>query len=152
MDDELIRELYQDIIMQNSKSPYNFGNLEEIKHNPNCNCANGKNVSCGDELELCLEVRSNHMDNIKFSGQGCSLFMSSASLMTHLTKGQDINNVKRTIEYFINFILNNETLPEEYEPLHIYKNLSNFPLRVKCVLLPWRTLENILNKQTERAT
>lgn len=148
MDKELIDELYQSLILDHSRHPRNFGTLQCIHH------AKGKNPSCGDNLELFLEINEkNIVENIKFKGEGCALSMSSASLMTQAIKGKSLNEVKKLLNQFIEFIIDDEkTLDEQYEPLHIYSSVHNFPLRVKCVLLPWRTLEHVINQQHDIAT
>lgn len=143
MDKELIQELYQSLIREHSKKPRNFGILCP------CSCHHkGKNPSCGDELELyILTDKENIITDIKFTGDGCALFLSSTSLMTQLIKGKNINEAIKILEDFIAFIIEDDIiLNEDYAPLHIFDNIKNFPLRVKCVLLPWRTLEHILTK------
>lgn len=148
MDKELIDELYQSLILDHSRHPRNFGTLQCIHH------AKGKNPSCGDQLELFLELDQNNIvQNVKFNGEGCALSMSSASLMTQAIKGKTVIEVKNLLQQFIDFIIDEEkTLDDQYEPLHIYSSVHNFPLRVKCVLLPWRTLEHIVNQKHDTAT
>ena len=116
MDDDDLNELYESLVLDHSKKPRNFGHLTCA-----CQSQKGKNPSC----------------------DGCALSISSASLMTQLVKNKTIIETKYIIERFISFINEDGDLEESYEPLHIYKNVNKFPLRVKCVLLPWRTLEKI---------
>ena len=138
MDDDDLNELYESLVLDHSKKPRNFGHLTCA-----CQSQKGKNPSCGDHLELFLLVENNLVKDIKFEGDGCALSISSASLMTQLVKNKTIIETKYIIERFISFINEDGDLEESYEPLHIYKNVNKFPLRVKCVLLPWRTLEKI---------
>lgn len=145
MDNELIKELYQSLILDHSKNPRNFGKLTCDCNN--CFSSKGKNPSCGDELFLNLLIDNNKIKDVKFEGQGCALSISSASLMTQAIKGKSIEETQKMLKEFIDFIIEEKELDDEYEPLHIYGNLHNFPLRVKCVLLAWRTLENILTKK-----
>lgn len=141
MEQELLDELYESVVLEHSKKPKNFGTIE-------CDChkQKGKNPSCGDQLELFLLIEDNNVKEVKFTGEGCALCMSSASLMTQAIKGQSMQEIQKILEQFIGFIKEDKMLDEEYEPLHIYKNVHNFPLRVKCVLLPWRTLEKIIKE------
>ena len=142
MDNELLDELYENLVLEHSRKPKNFGKLT-----CNCHSQKGKNPSCGDHLELFIEVNNNLIKDVKFEGEGCALSISSASLMTQAIKNKNIDDVKKLLNQFILFINENKDLDEDYEPLHIYKNVHNFPLRVKCVLLPWRTLEKIIEKE-----
>ena len=140
-DDEL-NELYQSLVFEHSKKPRNFGILE-------CSChTKGKNPSCGDEVDLYVktDVSRTIVEDIKFTGEGCALCIASASLMTQAIKGKNIITATNTVQDFINFIVEDNTLDEEYEPLHIFNGVKNFPLRVKCVLLGWRALEKSINK------
>lgn len=139
MEQELLDELYESLVLEHSRKPKNFGKLT-----CNCHSQKGKNPSCGDQLELFLSVENNMIQDVKFTGEGCALSMSSASLMTQAIKGQSVQEAKKVLSQFVSFINDNEELEEQYEPLHIYKNVHKFPLRVKCVLLPWRTLEKLI--------
>lgn len=140
-DDEL-NELYQSLVFEHSKKPRNFGAIE-------CSChTKGKNPSCGDEIDLYVktDVNQSIIEDIKFTGEGCALCIASTSLMTQAIKGKDIITATNTVQNFIHFIVEDNTLNEEYEPLHIFSGVKNFPLRVKCVLLGWRALEKSINK------
>ena len=141
MEVELLAELYESIVLDHSRKPRNFGKLTCL-----CHAQKGKNPSCGDNLELFLLIENNIVKEVKFEGEGCALCMSSASLMTQAIKKQSIEETKKILNQFILFINENNFLDEDYEPLHIFKNVHNFPLRVKCVLLPWRTLEKIIKE------
>lgn len=139
MEQELLDELYESLVLEHSRKPKNFGQLTCA-----CHSQKGKNPSCGDQLELFLSNEQGIIKDVKFIGEGCALSISSASLMTQAIKGQSLQETKKILSQFVNFINNNDALDEEYEPLHIYKNVNKFPLRVKCVLLPWRTLEKLI--------
>ena len=146
MDKELIDELYGTMILEHSKNPRNFGTLS-------CSCqAKGKNPSCGDELILFVEKKENKIFDIKFTGQGCALSVASASLMTQAIKGKDFIYVSQILNKFVNFITKNDELSDEYEPLHIFSGVKRFPLRVKCALLPWRTLQSIMQDESTVTT
>lgn len=140
MDD--IDELYESLVLHHSKKPKNFGKFE-------CDCdfhsQKGKNPSCGDNLELFLIIENNIITDVKFIGDGCALSVSSTSMMTQKIKNISLDEAKILFTNFINFITIDNELDEKYEPLHIFKNVNKFPLRVKCVLLPWRTLEALIN-------
>lgn len=139
MEQELLDELYESLVLEHSRKPKNFGKLTCT-----CHSQKGKNPSCGDQLELFLSIDNNIIVDVKFTGEGCALSMSSASLMTQAIKGKSVTEAKKILSQFVSFINEEGELEEQYEPLHIYKNVNKFPLRVKCVLLPWRTLEKLV--------
>lgn len=141
-DDDELNDLYQSLVFEHSKKPRNFGTLE-------CSChTKGKNPSCGDEIDLYVKTNANQslIEDIKFTGEGCALCIASTSLMTQAIKGKDIITATNTVQNFITFIVEDNSLAGEYEPLHIFNGVKNFPLRVKCVLLGWRALEKSINK------
>lgn len=140
IDDSELNDLYQSLVLEHSRKPRNFGKIECTCHTP------GKNPSCGDEVHLYVKAddRKSIIEDIKFIGEGCALCIASTSLMTQAIKGKSVVESKETVDSFINFIVNNITLDEKHEPLHIFNGVKNFPLRVKCVLLGWRALEKSL--------
>lgn len=146
MEKELIEDLYQSMILEHSKHPRNFGIL-------NCSCfSKGKNPSCGDELILFIDKEDEQIKDIKFEGKGCAISMASSSLMTQAVKGKTIIEAKEMLKDFVEFIVNNKDLDNKYEPLHIFDGVKKFPLRVKCVLLAWRTMEHILDDEQTIST
>lgn len=140
-DDELM-ELYQMLIKEHSKKPKNFGELI-------CDCCHhqkGKNPSCGDEIDLFIKLEEYQITDIKFTGQGCALSIASCSLMTEELKNKNVSEANKIIENFIQNILDENNAKEIDGKIYLLTNVKNFPLRVKCVLLSWRSAENILNK------
>ena len=141
MEKELIEDLYQSMILEHSKHPRNFGALS-------CSCfSKGKNPSCGDELTLFIDKDKYQIKDIKFEGQGCAISIASSSLMTQAVKGKTVAEAKIILNSFIDFIIDDKELDDKHEPLHIFSGVKRFPLRVKCVLLAWRTMEHILNDE-----
>ena len=72
--------------------------------------------------------------------------------MTQAIKGKDFIYVSQILNKFVNFITKNDELSDEYEPLHIFSGVKRFPLRVKCALLPWRTLQSIMQDESTVTT
>lgn len=148
MDKDTINELYSSLVLEHSRKPRNFGSLT-------CGChKKGRNASCGDELMLHVHVNEQQLiQDIKFEGNGCALFMSSSSLMTQFVKNKPVAEVNNAIARFIEFVIKDDIeLDEEFEPLHIFGNVKQFPARVKCLLLPWRTLEGSLQQDNNIIT
>ena len=133
-----IDELYQSMVLEHSKKPRNFGTIENSLH------AKGKNPSCGDEIDLYMLIENEKIKDVKFKGEGCALCIASTSIFTELIKNKEVNETKDTISSFIKFITKEENI--KIEKLKIFESVKNFPLRVKCVLLGWRTAESILKK------
>lgn len=141
---EDLTDVYNELIMEHSMNSYNKKELEnadysEVGHNPNC----------GDEITLQLKVNNGTIEDMAFSGHGCAISQSSTSIMIDTLKGKTIEEAKEIVKTFIGMIKRETTDEEELKKLEdaiAFKNVSNMPARVKCALLAWHTLEDILNK------
>ena len=76
-------QLYRSVIMDHYKNPRNKGSLDE-----NAVTIDMNNPTCGDRIHLTLKVTDGVVEDAKFDGEGCSISMSSASMMTQLIKGK----------------------------------------------------------------
>lgn len=141
---EDLNDVYNELIMEHSMNSYNKKKLEksdlcEIGHNPNC----------GDEITLEVKLNGNIIEDMAFSGHGCAISQASTSIMIDTLKGKTIDEAKEIINTFIEMI-KRETKDEEdlkkLEDAIAFKNVSNMPARVKCALLAWHTLEDMLEK------
>ena len=91
-----LSDLYQQVIIDHTKSPRNFGKLDPCSHD-----AEGYNPLCGDQLHVYLTINnSNIIEDVKFEGQGCSISTASASLMTEALKGKQVSEFERLFAAF----------------------------------------------------
>lgn len=138
-------DIYNDLIMEHSMNSYNKKNLEkpdlcELGHNPNC----------GDEIKLEVKINGDIIEDMAFTGHGCAISQASTSIMIDTLKGKTIEEAKQIIDTFIKMIkreITDETELEKLEDAIAFKNVSNMPARVKCALLAWHTLEDLINKR-----
>ncbi len=142
--DEL-SQMYNELIMEHSMNSYNKKKLEkadysELGHNPNC----------GDEIEIEIKLDGNTIEDMAFTGHGCAISQASTSIMIDTLKGKTVEEAKEIIKTFIEMIKRETTSEEELQKLEdaiAFRNISNMPARVKCALLAWHTIEDILNKK-----
>ena len=142
---EDLSDVYNELIMEHSMNSYNKKKIEnadfcEIGHNPNC----------GDEITLQLKMDGDKIQDMAFSGHGCAISQASTSIMIDTLKGKTIEEAKEIIKIFIEMIKRETKSEEELEKLEdaiAFKNVANMPARVKCALLAWHTIENILDKE-----
>lgn len=142
---EDLTDVYNELIMEHSMNSYNKkklsdANYSEIGHNPNC----------GDEITLELKIDNNIIEDMAFTGHGCAISQASTSIMIDTLKGKTVEEAKEIIKTFIEMIKRETTSEEELKKLEdaiAFRNVSNMPARVKCALLAWHTLEDILNKK-----
>ena len=139
-----IEEVYNDLIMEHSMNSYNKKKLESCDF-----CEKGHNPNCGDEIELQIKLDGDKIADMAFTGHGCAISQSSTSIMIDVLKGKTIEEAKKIIETFINMIKREPQTEEDLKELDeaiAFKNIANMPARVKCALLAWHTLEDLLNK------
>lgn len=139
-----LEEIYNELIMEHSMNSYNKkkltdANFSEIGHNPNC----------GDEITLEIKLNNNVIEDMAFSGHGCAISQASTSIMIDTLKGKTVEEAKEIISTFIGMIkreIRTEDDLKKLEEAIAFKNVANMPARVKCALLAWHTLEDMLEK------
>lgn len=141
---EELNDIYNELIMEHSMNSCNKKKLD------NCDfCKLGNNPNCGDEIQLELKLNGDIIEDMAFTGHGCAISISSTSIMIDTLKGKTIQEAKEIIKTFIDMIKREQTNEEELKKLEdaiAFRNISNMPARVKCVLLAWHTIEEILQK------
>ena len=91
-----IEELYQEVILDHSRRPRNFGELPDAAV-----LVHGDNPACGDEIHLAVKFDADGgLEDIKFSGRGCAISQASASLMTMKLKGKSRAEVMEMLRAF----------------------------------------------------
>lgn len=140
-----IDEMYNDLIMEHSMNSYNKKKLDHCDL-----CSKGHNPNCGDEIEIELILDGNIIKDMAFTGHGCAISQASTSIMIDTLRDKTIEQAKEIIEDFIKMIKRENLSEEEYSKLEdaiAFKNIANMPARVKCALLAWHTLEDLLNEK-----
>ncbi len=139
---EDLTNVYNDMIMEHSMNSYNKKKIEDATYTKI-----GNNPNCGDEITLQLKLDKNVIADMAFTGHGCAISQASTSIMIDTLKGKTIEEAKEVIDTFIKMIKREITDEEELKKLDdaiAFKNVSNMPARVKCALLAWHTIEDIL--------
>jgi len=144
-------ELYQELILDHSKHPRNYGELgEEAVH------VHGDNPSCGDEIHLHVHFGPDAVEAIRFTGHGCAISQASASMMTLKLKGKNRGEAERLMRLFHDRVTGPasgaaEPGPRELGDLNLFAGVRKFPQRVKCAMLAWRAFEQALQEQPGQA-
>jgi nitrogen fixation NifU-like protein len=143
MTDEL-EELYQEIILDHSRRPRNFGELADAAVR-----VHGDNPSCGDEIHLSIKFGGEgSLSEIKFTGQSCAISRASASMMTMKVKGKTRSEATDLLRAVENLITGDDhcDTSDSLGDLRLLGGVRKFPQRVKCAMLPWRALEQALEQ------
>ena len=144
---EELTDIYNELIMEHSMNSYNKKKLNNADF-----CKLGHNPNCGDEITIELKLNGNIIENMAFSGHGCAISQASTSIMIDTLKGKTIEEAKEIIKIFIDMIkreTKNEADLEKLEDAIAFKNISNMPARVKCALLAWHTIDDIISNKEE---
>ncbi len=145
--DELT-DVYNDLIMEHSMNSYNKKELDgatcsRMGHNPNC----------GDEIKLEIKLKDNVIEDLAFTGHGCAISQASTSIMIDTLRGKTVEEAKDIVRTFIEMIKRETTDEEQLKKLEdaiAFRNISNMPARVKCALLAWHTIEDMLAGDEEK--
>ena len=117
-------DIYHEMIIDYSRNPLNFGKLE----NPDVTY-HDSNPLCGDSIDIDLKIKEDKISDIKFHGKGCAICMACTSVLTELTKGKSIDDVKK---------INKNDILSELGLEHLQA------VRIKCALLSLKVLKYAL--------
>jgi nitrogen fixation NifU-like protein len=140
-----LRELYQEVILEHSKAPRNYRELEDADRK-----AEGFNPLCGDHFTVYLQMEGDSIRDIGFQGSGCAISKASASMMTQSLKGKTKQEADEIFQRFHSVVTgkaNGEG--EDLGKLAVFAGVSEFPLRVKCATLAWHTVQAAIEGKQE---
>ncbi|MFT3905342.1 MAG: SUF system NifU family Fe-S cluster assembly protein [Steroidobacteraceae bacterium] len=138
-----LKDLYREVILDHNRSPRNFGRLE-----PADAAADGHNALCGDRLHLTLRLAGDKLDALRFEGQGCAISVASASLMSEAVTGLDRAQFEALYQDVHQLLTDPDHVPaRDLGKLMALAGVREFPARVKCASLCWRTLHSALHPE-----
>lgn len=123
--------------MDHYKNPRNKGVIENGTMTIDMN-----NPTCGDRIRLTLNVVDEIVEDVKFDGEGCSISMASASMMTESITGKNINEALAMGDEFSKMMLGEDyDITEDMGDIEALSGVTQFPARIKCATLSWKALE-----------
>jgi nitrogen fixation NifU-like protein len=138
-----LRDLYQEMILDHSKRPRNFGELAGANRR-----AEGYNPLCGDRETVYVRLEGDVLKDVGFRGAGCAISTASASMMTETLKGKTREEAEALFERFHDLITGadgrSEATRADIGKLAVFSGVREFPIRVKCATLPWHTMKAAL--------
>ena len=143
MPDEL-RELYQQVILDHNRNPRNFKELPNATRK-----VDGYNPLCGDHYTVFVELDGDVIKDVSFTGNGCAISKSSASVMTSTVKGKPTAEAERLFDQFHRLVTGEVPPQGDLGRLAAFSGVSEFPARVKCATLAWHTLNSALQGAQE---
>ncbi len=140
-------EIYKEVILDHYKNPRNKRELRGA----NRSCTRN-NPLCGDEITVYVAERDGQIAEIAFTGQGCSISQSSASMMTAALSGQSVDDAETMIKEFRAMMAGDaEPDEDEFGELVALKGVVKYPIRVKCAVLAWDIVQEALQGTGEAA-
>ena len=141
------RNFYNEILTDHNLHPVH---KEDI---PDANLVlEGLNPSCGDHIWLKLKVEDGIIKDGGFVGDGCAISQASADIMLDLIIGKSEEEARHLADLFLRMIKGEagENEIEELEEAGALVDVSHMPARVKCAVLGWHTMEEMLDKKDEK--
>ncbi|WP_059105921.1 Fe-S cluster assembly sulfur transfer protein SufU [Shouchella shacheensis] len=135
--------LYRQVIMDHYKNPRNRGELDGDTRTVNLN-----NPTCGDRIQVQMKVENGKVADAVFTGEGCSISLASASMMTQAIKGLPEEEALALSELFSNMMQGKEYDENKFDlgDIEALSGVTKFPARIKCATLAWKAMEKGINE------
>lgn len=136
-----LESLYRQVIMEHYKYPKNRGLVSDN----NYRLVHLNNPSCGDDINVQIDIENGVVKDIRHDGKGCSICCSSASVMSETLKGKTVEEAEKLITSFLS-MLKGEEIQDEEELMDavVYQGVAQFPARIKCASLAWKAMEKAI--------
>jgi nitrogen fixation protein NifU and related proteins len=134
-------ELYRELVLDHSRRPRGREPLARVDAS-----ARGFNPICGDEVEVRVRVEAEKVAAVQVAGRGCAICTASGSILAEVLPGRRLEETASTIEAF-RCLMHGQPPSTEVDlgDLEALSGVVRFPVRVKCAMLPWVTLEDALD-------
>ena len=134
---------YNEILTDHNLHPYHKHALPDANFE-----LEGVNPNCGDDIVLRLKVEDGVILDGAYEGDGCAISQASADMMLDLVIGKKVDEALRLTDIFSRMIKDkiSEEEREELEEAGILQDISHMPMRVKCAMLGWRTLREMVEE------
>lgn len=151
--DNLVEEMYQEIILEEASEKFGSQNLSDAQ-----NISHQYNPTCGDDIKVSVSLNNakQEIETIKWHGNGCSISIASASIMTKLLSKKEVLYVNEMIQNFKDLMNSrglilekdgsgvSDQILDQLGDASVFLGTAKFPARIKCALLAWVALENSL--------
>ena len=132
-------DLYHPVILKYNQAPFHFYKMDGADL-----IVKAYNPVCGDEFSIFIKWDEGRISNASFHGYGCAVSKASSSLLIKNLIGKSKMEALKEIDTFLN-MLDQETDPNSGE-LSVFRVVKNYPSRMSCVILSWKSLNQSLQK------
>ncbi len=137
-----LNDLYQAVLLDHARQPRNHHRLENATAT-----GEGNDPLCGDRCKVYLDVAGGVIKDVSFDGSGCAIMVASASLMTLALAGKTKEQARVVAEQFHGMLMNDAEIDDDLGDLAALAGVRDLPSRIKCALLPWRSMKAALQKE-----
>lgn len=134
-----LNNLYRQVILDHAQHPKHHGTLAS-----STNYSEMRNPTCGDVMKIQLQIEDNTIKDIAFSGSGCTISQASASMMADAVIGKSTTEADQMIQSFSDLITDenevDQNAREQLSDAAILEDVKQFPARIKCATLAWKSL------------
>ena len=137
-----LKQLYREIVNEHNLHPVHKKTIE----NPDL-VLRGVNPSCGDDITLSLKLKDGVIEDGGYEGSGCAISQASVDMMIDQIIGKNKEEAIKLAGTFMGMIKGEVTDEESLEALDeaaALQDVAHMPARVKCAVLGWRTMQEIL--------
>lgn len=135
-----LETLYQEIILDHYRRPRGKGLREPFEAQ-----VHHVNPTCGDEIDLRVDVRDGVVQDISYNATGCSISQASTSVMYEQLVGQPLDTVWPILDEFVRLIEGRGKVEPDEDLLGdgiAFAGVASYPARVKCALLGWMAFKD----------
>ncbi len=125
-----MQSFYKEILLDHYQRPRNRGELENADIEEHLN-----NPLCGDQVTVYANLRYGKVEEVAFTGRGCSISQASASMLVERLEGKSCEEAEAEIEAFLEMMRTEEN--EELGDLAALKGIIQTPNRIRCATLSW---------------
>ncbi len=136
-----LSQLYQEVILDHYRRPRNKEEMDAATHTVTRN-----NPLCGDVISLNLRVEGGVIRQATYEGRGCSISQAAASMLTEGLAGRPVGEAQQIADKFTRMMHGEEELTDDEQlgDLRALVGVSRFPVRIKCALLGFDCLEELV--------
>ncbi len=137
-----LKQLYREIVNEHNLHPVHKKSIEA----PDL-VMRGVNPSCGDDITLSLKITDGVITDAGYEGSGCAISQASVDMMVDQIIGKNKEEAIKLAGTFMGMIKGEITDEESLEALDeaaALQDVAHMPARVKCAVLGWHTMQEML--------
>lgn len=141
-------DLYRDTILDHFKNPRGRKELDRVDAEHK-----GYNPICGDEVTIQAKFGNGYLEDIAVNSQGCAISVASGSMLAELLPGKSLKEVQQIAEAFRE-MMHGKELPDDIDfgDLDTLEGVKKYHSRIKCALIAWITLNDLIKDWKENET